>query len=572
MKKRWELRQPDIHAVNKIQKSLKCNPIIAEILVNRNIVTEDSAKRFLSASLNHVRPPFAIKDMDAAVIRIYDAIMRREKILIFGDYDVDGITATTLLLEFFQYIGANVIYYIPHRSKEGYGLQVDHIFDVACPNHVNLIITADCGSTSHDAVQSAVDAGIDTIITDHHKVPLALPPSKAVVNPKRPDCTAGFDDLAGVGVAYSLLVCLRKYLREKNFWQSLPEPNLKRVCDLVSLGTVADMVPLVEENRVFTKAGIEMINSKYRTGLNALTELCGIDSDSLEAQDISFKLAPRLNAAGRVAHASTAVDLLRATDFKTANFLARSLNNMNMRRQEIETQILGEIDSYIEQNPHHLERPAIVLSHPNWNVGILGIVASRIVDRYFRPVVLISTESGIGKGSARSIPGIDLYGALGSCERYLERFGGHSLAAGLSIKIENLEQFQKQFENAVLKSATADDFVHKVSIDRELDFKDISPSLMDEMEALKPFGEGNPEPIFSAKDVQIMFSKIVGENHRRMILRQISPETEKTFNAIQFNVDPRLPLAESLDQIAFRLRWNYWNGEKTAQIVIVETE
>ena len=572
MKKQWRMRQPDVDAANKLRKYLKCNPIIAAILVNRNITSPEDANRFLNPSLNNVRPPFSIKDMDAAVERIYVAIMRREKILIFGDYDVDGITATTILLEFFQYIGTNVIYYIPHRSKEGYGLQVDHIFNVASPNNADLIITADCGSGSHDAVKAAVDAGMDIIVTDHHNVPDTLPPAKAVVNPKRTDCTTGFDNLAGVGVAYYLLICLRKYLRDKNFWQSLPEPNLKRPCDLVALGTVADMVPLVDENRILTKSGMEVINSGHRTGLNALIELCGINSDSLDAHDIAYRLAPRLNAAGRVDHAKTAVDLLRANNVKTANLLAHSLNKMNVKRQEIERKILDEIHIHFEKNSYLLKRHTIVLSDHTWNEGILGIVASRIVDKYFRPAVLISTQSGTGKGSARSIPGIDLYEALASCESSLERFGGHSLAAGLSIKIENLDRFQKQFENAIPESAEPDDFVQRISIDCEIDFNDISPRLIDEMESLKPFGEGNPEPLFFARDIKVVFSKIVGKNHRRMTLRQASGKTRNTFNAIQFNIDPRLPSQESFDQIAFRLRWNFWNGEKAVQIVIVETK
>jgi len=575
MKKKWRILQPDKKSVQKICDHTKCNPIIATILVNRNIISPANALNFLKPSLNNIRPPFSIKDMDAAVSRIIAALTGNEKILIFGDYDVDGITATTILSEFLRYAEADVSYYIPHRIKEGYGLQINHILDYALPRKINLIITADCGSSSHAALKAAQNVRIDVIVTDHHKISDKPPPAVAVINPKRHDCTSGFHDLAGVGVAFYLLINLRKRLRDTHFWHNRPEPNLKNLCDLVALGTVADMVPLVNENRIFTKTGLDLINYGNQTGIKALIEASGIKSRYVDTDDIAFKLAPRLNAAGRIAHASTSVELLTAKNMETGRKLAGTLNKMNISRQNIEKKIFEEIGGHLEENPHLLRQTTLVLSDresPNeWHEGVLGIVASRLMKRYFRPVVIIAIKDGIGKGSARSIPGFDLYDGLLACANDLENFGGHSMAAGLKIKAENIDIFQRNFEKTALKMTKPDDLGPTIFIDYELDFDDISDELIDELESLKPFGTANPEPLFTARNIKVLSSKIVGGNHRRMLLKQSSGKTGKTINAIHFNIDTGLPLKENFDRITFRLGWDRWNDKKTVQIVIEET-
>jgi len=572
MKKQWQILRPDIHTVDKLCMILKCHPAIASILVNRNIVSAEDASNFLYPSLHRLNPPFFIKDMDAAVNRILTAIKHNEKILIFGDYDVDGITATTILLEFFRSAGADVSYYIPHRTKEGYGLQSNHISDYSLSKRINLIITTDCGAGSHDAVKTAKSAGIDVIITDHHIISDTIPPAVAVVNPKRHDCPSGFDDLAGVGVAFYLLICLRKKLREIHFWQNRPEPNLKSLCDLVALGTMADMVPLVAENRILTRTGLDIITSSNRPGLNALIEASGINKNNIDTDDIVFGLAPRLNSAGRIDHASMAVELLTTKNTETAEQIAQSLNHMNQRRRSIENGILTQIEGQLKKNPHLLQKNTLVLAHQDWHLGVLGIVAARIMQKYFRPVVLITTTAGIGKGSARSIPGVDLYKGLLACADDLEIFGGHSMAAGIKIKTEKIARFQTNFENAIGNMTKPDDFIPKISIDYELDFDDISGALIDEIESLKPFGSGNHEPLFMSRNVRVASSKIVGKNHRRMLLKQASGSTGKTFNAIHFNIDLSIPLKEHFDQIAFRLRWNRWNEKKSAQLIIEEVK
>jgi len=571
MKKEWQILQPDIHLVEKLCGILKCHPIVASILVNRNITSAEDASSFFNTSLNHLSPPFSIKDMDAAVDRILEAIARKEKILIFGDYDVDGITATTILLEFLHSVDADVAYYIPHRIAEGFGLKKNHISDYAIPNGIHLIITVDCGSDSQDAVKVASDSGIDVIITDHHMISDTMPPAVAVINPKRNDCPSGFRDLAGVGVAFYLLICLRKKLRDTNFWQDRPEPNLKNYCDLVALGTLADMVPLTRDNRILIKAGLNIIRSSQRPGLNALIEVCRINKHTMDSDDIVFYLAPRLNSAGRIDHASTAVELLTAKNIKTARKIAHSLNRLNQDRRNIENKILAEVNNHLKNNQHLLRKNTLVLVHQDWHLGILGIVASRLIKRYFRPVVLITTADGIGKGSARSIPEVNLYEGLSACAKNIENFGGHPMAAGLKIKTENIDPFRIHFENIVSRMAKPADFIPKIAIDYKLDFVNISDKLIDELESLKPFGIANLEPLFMTKEVDIVSSKRVGKNHRQMVLGQKIGKTGKTFNAIQFNVDTRTPSKGTFDQIAYRLRWNRWNGRKNAQIVIEDT-
>ena len=568
MEKKWQILKPDAETVNNLSTQLHCHPITATILVNRNLTSAQEASNFVTASLSEIRTPFSLKDMDVAVERIYRAIIDNENILIFGDYDVDGITATAVLLDFLRGIGANVSAYIPHRIKEGYSLQPCHIGDYALPNRIQLIITADCGSSSHDAIIAARDSGIDVIVTDHHMISEKIPPAVAVLNPKRHDCQSGMEMMAGVGMAFSLVVGLRKYLRDHNFWKNRSEPNLKNLCDLVALGTIADMVPLIEENRIYSKAGLDLINSAKRPGLKALRMVAGIANRPADADDIAFRLAPRLNAAGRMDHASIALKLLTTTDNATARKLAELLNGLNNRRQKQERLILDDILSDLEDHPDRLKKKAIVSWHPEWHPGILGIVASRIMEKYFRPVVLISVQGESGKGSARSIPGVNLFEALHTCRQYLENFGGHSMAAGLSVRVNNLAKFQHSFEETVAKMTRSDDSIPQLSIDAEIKFADITEILIDEIEALSPFGIANPEPVLMARNIKVVSSKIVGKNHRRMLLAQDSDSASKPVHAIRFNAEGRMRTETAFNRIAFRMRWNRWNANKTIQLII----
>ena len=569
MKKEWILQHAAPEAVARLQAALQCNPVTAAVLVNREIVSAAQASDFLNATLKDFRPPFDIRDMAAAVRRIGRAILAGEKILIFGDYDVDGVTSVTLLQEFLQYAGADVTYYIPHRTREGYDLQVNHILGVALPAEADLIITVDCGSSRHDSVQAARDSGIDVVITDHHTID-APPPAAAVVNPKRRDCAAGFEHLAGVGVVFTLLIHLRKYLRDIDFWQNRPEPNLKNFCDLVALGTAADMVPMVGENRILSRTGLDIINRGHRPGLRALVRMSGIKDRPVMMDDIAFRLGPRINAAGRMGHASLAVDLLTAADDSGAEAAAMALNRMNKKRQDTEKEILAQVMAHMEKHPDLLERKSLVLSHANWHEGILGIVASKLVDRYFRPVVLVSTRTTVGKGSGRSIPGINLHACLKKCADHLKAFGGHPMAAGLQIHRESLPLFEEAFEGAVAAAGPHAGTSRPILIDATLDFEGITDALVDEIEGLAPHGEGNPEPLFMAGDIQVKNMRIVGRHHRQMTLTQAGHRGEKAMKAIQFNVDPG-ERPDRFDKIAYRLRWNRWNGKKIPQLLIEET-
>jgi single-stranded-DNA-specific exonuclease len=506
--------------------------------------------------------------MEAAVDRITRAIIGKEKILIFGDYDVDGVTSVVILLKFLRYTGADVSYYIPHRITEGYSIQPAHITQYVRPNQFDLIITADCGAGSHQAVEAANRFDIDVIVTDHHNISEDIPPALAVINPKRHDCHAGLQNLAGVGVAFFVLICLRTRLREMGFWDERPEPNLKEYCDLVALGTVADMVPLIDENRILSKTGIELLHTGHRPGMAALLEASAIRSQTLSAEDIAFRLAPRLNAAGRMDHAARAVDLLVAENMDAAHKTAHTLNLLNRKRQDLEKGILADIQRFIDQNSSLLRLRSMVLYQQGWHAGVLGIVASRMMRTYHRPVVLISLQDGTGKGSARSVEGLNIYDALSACEPLLEGFGGHAMAAGLQIREENIADFQNAFESEIQRTSPPETLAPVMQIDSELEFGAITDNLIDELEQLMPFGTGNPEPLLLARDIKVVSSKIVGQNHRRMVLSQASGYATATIPAIHFNVNDDDAKKFRFDRMVFRLNWNRWNGKKSAQIVV----
>ncbi|MFO7666156.1 MAG: single-stranded-DNA-specific exonuclease RecJ [Desulfobacterales bacterium] len=568
MKRNWHIPKPDSKIIENVCKTINCSFYFASILVNRGIVSPKDIHDFLNISLDNIRHPFSIIDMEKAVRRIYAAIINHEKILVFGDYDVDGVTSTAILMEFFRHTGADVSYYIPHRTKEGYSIQKTHIFEIAIPGKIDLIITVDCGSSSHEAVKAARDAGIDIVITDHHIVPEELPEATALISPKRDDCNSGLEDLAGVGVSFYLIMALRKFLRDMNFWNGRPEPNLKNLCDLIALGTIADMVPLVGENRIFAKTGLDLINTGNRIGISALIKAGGSNKYPIDSEDIAFRLAPRINALGRVDHAKDAVELLLTDNPDTAGRIAQRMNLMNSSRQNIEKKIYEYIIEYVNNNPEILNNRSIVLSHDGWHEGILGIVASRMVEKFNRPVVLFSQKDGFAKGSARSIPGFNLYEGLIACSELLDTFGGHSMAAGIKIKIQNFDLFREKFERTVAATAGMKDSLPLTDIDCEIGFDDINDEFIDEIESLKPFGTGNPEPLFLSRNIKVLSSEFVGGNHRKMALSQMSCKESRVLNAIYFNTGPYLSENNFFETMLFRLRWNRWNGNKTIQAII----
>jgi single-stranded-DNA-specific exonuclease len=573
MKKQWNIHRPDDEKVKAIQRHLDCSSITATILCNRKIESPQSATDFLSSSLHNLTSPDTIQDMDPATERIERALLCKEKMLIIGDYDVDGVAATVMLFSFLKRIGAKVVYHIPHRINEGYGLSDRHIHKIALPMGIKLIITVDNGSASYNAVKTANASGMDVIITDHHRIPAILPEALAVVNPKRMDCGSNLEYLSGVGVAFYLLICLRKRLRERGFWRKKKEPNLKSWCDLVALGTIADMVPMIADNRILTKTGIDLINRSPRPGISALIKSSfkssKIDNLSINAEDIAFRLAPRLNAAGRMEHANSAVELLLAPNFTIAQSLSDKLDYLNGLRKDTENTIIKSIELMLAK-PSYKNQKSIAIGKEGWHEGVLGIVAARISNRFIKPTIVFSEKNGRAKGSARSIPGLDIYAAISACKKDLIKFGGHASAAGLTLKSADLTCFKEQFENTIGNMTDASHFIEKITIDCEVFFENIDPTLLDELEVLQPFGQDNPAPLFMAKNIEILSATLLGQSHRRMILRQ-QGNARKRLQAIQFNVDPGEKLPEKLNQMAFRLRWNHWNGSRKIQLVVEET-
>jgi single-stranded-DNA-specific exonuclease len=563
---RWEILQPNMTLVQKISDHLGCHPITAKVLANRNITTPAQASDFFQPSLGILPSPMNLNGMEKATMRICAALERKERIMVFGDYDADGVTATTLLVDFLTHAGAKVYAHIPHRIEEGYGLQPKHINQLAAPQRIELIITVDCGSSSHEAVKAAKRFGIDVIITDHHNID-APPEALAVINPKLPGEPENLTSLAGVGVAYYLVIGLRMVLREYGWWKTCREPNLMASSDLVALGTIADMVPLTGVNRALVKTGLKQMNTSSRPGIEALRAVCKIHYGSIGSEDIAFRLAPRINAAGRIAHANVAYDLLSSPTLQAAQELAEVLDQLNHRRQNIEQQIFNQIVRRIESRQDLLQGKTLLLADEGWHPGVLGIVASKLTTLYHLPVILIGVHDGIGKGSGRSVPELNLFSALVECSHLLEKFGGHRLAAGLTVQAANIRKLQSAFEEAVDKLVPDQDAAPRLEIDSEIRFSQIGPRLMDELESLEPYGTDNPPPVFLARNVHVTSAAMLGGRHRRMSLCQAADDSP-AIDAIHFNLPQDAPRAGCYERLAFRMQWNRFRGEKHIQLVI----
>lgn len=571
MEKQWQILNPDPQTVKSLAGQLQCDPLLARLLAIRKITSISQANGFLNPSFGHLPPPSVLADIKIAVQRISKAIVHGERILVFGDYDADGVTATAVLVTFLRQCEARVSYAIPYRMTDGYGMGVDFINTHAKPAGIRLIITADCGSSSGAAVSQARQHGIDTIITDHHHADPLPPDALAVVNPTRPDCPSGLSHLAGVGVAYYVIIALRTHLREKGFWKHRRQPNLKQLCDLVAIGTVADVVPLVKENRTLVAAGIDQINRGQRPGIKALIKMSSASPQPVDAESIAFRLAPRINAAGRLSHARMACELLLTDNKEKAERLASALCRLNNRRQSMESELLESIIEGINQKALPTRPSALVVDGDRWHEGILGIVAARLMRQFNCPAVVISTRNGIGKGSARSLAPIDLTQALDRCADLLDRFGGHPLAAGLVLPTDNIDAFRVRLEATVDRLTAGTPPSPVLFIDAPLPLSQLGPVLMESLERLGPFGQGNPSPLFMDTDVRVIHCKTVGGQHRQMVL-QSGQSGHESVKAIQFNVTDGLSAVPSrFEKIAFRPQWNFWNGRKTLQLVVEDT-
>jgi len=461
---RWQLREGNQGIQDLLARELDINPIVSRMLTNRNIVDPDEARRYLSPCLNDLHNPLQMQDMKKAVDRLVGTIHRHEKVVIYGDYDADGITSVAVLLRFLRQIHTNVNYYIPDRIEEGYGLN-QRALERLRSEGTSLIITVDCGISDHEEVAYARRLGIDTIILDHHELSDTIPDAVAAVNPNRKDCHFPFKHLAAVGIVFNFLIALRGTLRREGFWKNGVCPNLRDYLDLVALGTIGDIAPLVDENRIFVKIGLELMTEGKRIGINALKLVSGIENQVVDTGKASFCLIPRINAAGRIASAKDAVELLMTENQDHADELSRKLDGFNRKRQAMEKVIFNELIEQISHRSADGKRGPMVFASQKWHPGVIGIVASKLVDRFGRPAILISLKDGIGKGSGRSVDDFNIYEGLKRCESLLLSYGGHRYAAGISIREVDIDKFSFLLDEMIGENGPPEDFTASTDID-----------------------------------------------------------------------------------------------------------
>lgn len=553
MIKKWEFYNSDEKLVNEICEKYNLNKVIGKIIVNRHVVNDEDVRIFITPTRDDFHNPFLFKGMDIAVDRIIKAINNKEKILIYGDYDVDGITSTTVLKKYLMDRGISVDTYIPNRLHEGYGLNKKAI-DTIKERNIDLIITVDCGISAIEEVDYAVRLGMDIIVTDHHEVGEKLPNALAVIDAKRKDNTYPFRALAGVGVVFKLIQALSIKLEIK------PEEYLKYL-DLVCVGTISDIVPLEGENRTIAKLGLMLIKVTRNLGLRELIKSSGYKE--IDSNTISFGVAPRINACGRMGHEEEALKLFLAEDLESATKITKELNEYNTLRQSTEKAIYEEAVQQIEKN--HLDaNNSIVLGGKGWHHGVIGIVSSKVTDKYYKPSILLSFEDNIAKGSGRSVPGFDLYEGLAKCEDLLEKYGGHSMAVGLTLKKENLENFKERFEQ-IAKEKNIKELVPIIYIDDELKLKDINMELVKSISILEPFGEANKVPLFLIRNLKIDSIRALSEGrHLKLTLR----DENFVINAIGFELGylvEEYRIGDRIDVVG-TLEINSFNGFSSIQI------
>lgn len=520
MNKKWECYNNNIEEVQKIAKNFNVSNLLATILLNKNISSENEIEKFLNPTRNDFYDPFLMPDMKIAVDRILEAMSKKEKIIIYGDYDVDGITSITVLKQFLEDRGIEVGQYIPNRLNEGYGLNKKAIEEIVKQKYT-LMITVDCGISGVEEVEYANSLGIETIITDHHEQGEEIPNALAVVDAKRKDNKYPFNQLAGVGVVFKLIQALGICL-------GLEEKEYLKYLDLVCVGTISDIVPLVDENRVIAKLGLKLVQVTKNIGLKTLLDTVGYKK--IDSITISFGVAPRINACGRMGFQNEALDLFLTKSEKEAMEISDRLNEYNRERQDTEKKIFSEALQKIEKSEK--DKPCIILGSENWHHGVIGIVASKVTDMYFKPSILICFEDGIGKGSGRSVPGFDLHEALSKCDKYVEKFGGHSMAIGITVTQDNFNKFKEEFEEYT-KNSDIDKIVPIIYIDQEVTLKDINLKAAKELQLLEPFGEGNKMPLFLYKNLRIDSIRALSEGkHLKLTLK----DDNYIIDAIGFNM------------------------------------
>ena len=555
MNKKWQIYQTNEQKVEEIAKKYEINKLLATILVNRDITEKQTIEKFLNPKRNDFYDPYLMPDMEIAVERIIKAIEKNEKILIYGDYDVDGITSVTVLKSFLEERGITISEYIPNRLKEGYGLNKKAIEEIA-KQGIQLMITVDCGISAVEEVEYANKLGIETIITDHHEPGNELPKALAVVDAKRKDNTYPFRNLAGVGVVFKLIQAIGTRLK-------LDEKKYLKYLDIVCIGTISDIVPLVDENRVIVKLGLKLVKQTKNLGLREIIKSSGYNQ--IDSNTISFGVAPRINACGRMGHQEEALKLFLETEEKEVNQLTQKLNEYNKIRQETEKNIYNEAVEEIEKEKLY-NKNTIVIMKKNWHHGVIGIVASKITELYFKPSILLCEEEENAKGSGRSIPGFDLYEALTNCKEHIDRFGGHSMAIGINIKKDDFEKFRNKIEN-IAEEKNIREIVPILKVDAQIYLDDINKEMVGSLKELEPYGEANNMPIFVFRNLKIDSIRALSEGkHLKLTLK----DNKNIVNAIGFNLGElanEYRIGDKVD-VAGNLEINTFNGVENIQINI----
>jgi single-stranded-DNA-specific exonuclease len=570
LNKKWILRDPNLEAVDQISSSLNLLPFVALLLANRKIEGVDEAKIFIKAELLSLHDPFLINGMKLAVARILVAIKNKESIRLFCDYDVDGVTSAAFLTHFFRDIGVTVGYYLPDRMKEGYGLNEDAV-RVIRKEGASLMITADCGITSVREVELAQSLGLDVIVTDHHQVGSeGLPNAVAVLNPHQINCDYPFRFLSGVGLAFKLALAVRTALHNKMGWRKDQLPNMRRHLDLVALGTIADVAPLTGENHILVRHGLDVLAKTDKAGLVALKAVSDVDG-RVDARSVGFSLGPRLNAAGRLGKADSGFHLLTADDLKEAKSLAQELNVVNQERRDIQKLVQDEAEYLINRQVDLNEDRIIVLASENFHSGVVGIVASRIVEKYFRPAILIALENSVGKGSGRSIPHFNLHRALTECASHLIQFGGHAYAAGLTINEGSLDSFRSAINKVGCRILSDENLIPELFLDGTLKISEVNSTLHKQVALLEPFGAENRAPLFLVEGISVYRLKKIGRG--KLHIRFQAVQGAARIDAVGFNLAEKFAsIEEKSDKVdlACEFQINDWGGQNKLELKVLD--
>ena len=565
MQFKWNYEPPtpeQLLSANELAEKIGMSPIMACLLIKRGIKTESAAKRFFRPMLNELIDPFLMNDMDVAVDRLNDAMGRKERIMVYGDYDVDGCTAVALVYKFLQQFYSNIEYYIPSRYEEGYGVSIKGI-DHAVETGVKLIIVLDCGIKAVEEIAYAKERGIDFIICDHHVPDEVLPPAVAILNPKREDSTYPFKHLCGCGVGFKLMQAFAKN-------NGIPFSRLIPLLDFCAVSIASDLVPVEGENRILAFHGLKQLNQSCSIGLKAIIEICGLTGRELTMSDIVFKIGPRINASGRMQNGVEAVELLVERDLQKALTIATRIDEYNDQRRDVDKQMTEEANEIVARLESQQHQKSIVLYDEGWKKGVVGIVASRLTELYFRPTVVLTVINGMASGSARSVAGFDIYDAIKSCRDLLENFGGHTYAVGLTLKQEYIPEFRRRFQEYVSHHIMPEQTQQTLDIDLEVDFQHISKRLLSELKKLAPHGPGNEKPLFMTRNVyDYGTSKVVGRHQEHIKLELVDSKSAVVMNGIAFgqSAAARYIKSKRSFDIVYNIEENtYKRGEVQLQI------